>query len=164
MIQTQRTHIVPLEQNHFDSLIEMYLEPESNKYVAPLRDKPKSFFQGFLERKLAQNEMELGFWVVLENDSSKVIGTVNLNWFFPLSIFHIGCHLKRDYWNKGFATELLSALIHYGFEIKKVDQIHGIVEKDNSVSKKLMGNLGFEFDRAERLENMPLEIYKLYKS
>ena len=39
MISTSRTQIRPLKENDFELLISMYLEPKSNKYIAPLRNK-----------------------------------------------------------------------------------------------------------------------------
>ncbi len=161
MITTNRTYSRPLKQEDFNTLIEMYLEPDSNKYVAPLKNKPRELFKSFLQKKIEQNHHELGFWVALEKESNKLLGTVNLNLFEPLSIYHVGCHLIKDYWNQGYATELLEAVIHYGFHEKKLKEIHGIVEKENLASKKLLKKLGFNYDSTEILEGGQVEVYTL---
>jgi RimJ/RimL family protein N-acetyltransferase len=161
MITTNRTNIRPLEKGDFDALIDMYLEPDSNKFVAPLKDKPIDLFDSFLNKKIEQNNSEMGFWVAFEKGSNKLLGTVNLNFFNPLSIYHVGCHLKKECWNKGFATELLEAAINYGTRERKLNAIHGIVEKENLTSKKLMKKLGFNFNRIEILEGSQLVVYKL---
>ena len=161
MISTSRTQIRPLKEKDFEPLISMYLEPESNKYIAPLRNKNKDFFNEFLNKKLNQNKSIQGFWVVLEKNTNEIIGTVNLNLFQPLTVTHIGCHLKKEFWNKGFASEILRTIIEYGFIERGLEEIYGIVEVDNQVSKKLMKKLEFQFYKAEILDSIELEIYKL---
>lgn len=160
MLITRRARIRPLEKSDFDTLLSMYFEPDSNKFIAPLKDKSLEFYQTFLHRKLEQNRHELGFWVALEKDSDKLIGTVNLNVFSPLSIYHVGCHLKAEFWGMSYATELLDVLIKYAFEEKRLPEIHGVFETDNVVSKKLMTKLGFKYDRTAMVEATQLEVYK----
>ena len=43
ILTTERTISAPLVKDDFGSLIEMYLEPDSNTYVKPLRDKTPEF-------------------------------------------------------------------------------------------------------------------------
>ena len=124
MISTSRTQIRPLKENDFEPLTSMYLEPESNKYVTPLRNNNKDFFSDFLKKKLNQNKSIQGFWVVLEKNTNEIIGSVNLNFFQPLTLTHIGCHLKKEFWNKGFASEILKTIIEYGFNERGLEEIH----------------------------------------
>ena len=154
MISTSRTQIRPLKEKDFEPLISMYLEPESNKYIAPLRNKNNDFFNEFINKKLNQNKSIQGFWVVLEKNTNEIIGTVNLNLFQPLTVTHIGCHLKKEFWNKGFASEILRTIIEYGSIDRGLEEIHGIVEVDNQVSKKLMKKLEFQFYKAEILDSI----------
>ncbi len=160
LLTTERTNIRPLAMKDFKALVNMYLEPDSNKYVAPLRDKTEQFYLEFLNKKLLQNQEKQGFWVVELKTSHEIIGTVNLNFFEPLSIYHVGCHLMRAFWNKGLATELLLELIQYAKDVG-VGEIHGIVQKENQVSLKLLKRLGFEFHREEILNGDSLEVYQL---
>tara|TARA_B110000977_G_scaffold92497_1_gene122535 strand:+ start:1332 stop:1484 length:153 start_codon:yes stop_codon:yes gene_type:complete len=50
MISTSRTQIRSLKENDFEPLTSIYLEPESNKYVTPLRNNNKDFFSDFLKK------------------------------------------------------------------------------------------------------------------
>jgi len=163
-INSIRTTIEKLSPEHFDSLIEMYLEPDSNKYVTPLKNRDKIFFTEFLRKKLSANEKEIGFWTVKEKSSDQIIGTVNLNLFERLNLVHVGCHLKRDYWNLGFGKELFSRMIRYGIEERELSEIHGIIETENQVSKRLLLGLGFKFARKDILDSTPIEIYKYTSS
>ncbi len=159
-LTSERTTIEKLKSEHFDALIEMYLEPDSNKFVTPLKNRDKDFFLNFLEKKMSANEKEIGFWTVKERSTDQIIGTVNLNLFERLNLVHVGCHLKRDYWNLGFGKELFSRMIHYGIEERELSEIHGIIEMENQVSKRLLLGLGFTFIRKDILDDTPIEIYK----
>lgn len=84
---------------------------------------------------------------MLEKNTNEIIGSVNLNFFQPLTLTHIGCHLKKEFWNKGFASEILKTIIEYVFNERGLEEIHGIVEVDNRVSKKLMKKFRFQFKK-----------------
>jgi len=93
-LATARTISTPLVKEDFDTLIEMYLEPDSNKYIKPLNDKSREFYLDFLNEKLSQNEIAIGFWGVRSSTTNAIIGTTNLNFFEPIGAYHIGCHFK----------------------------------------------------------------------
>ena len=137
-LTTERTISSPLERDDFDSLLEMYSEPDSNKFVKPFQNKHPDFFSDFLNKRLLQNETSIGFWVVRCKETGEIMGTVNLNFFESIDGHHIGCHLKRENWNKGLATEILSKLVTYGLKEKGLNTIYGLVEKENLVSKQLL--------------------------
>ena len=159
ILSTSRTISTPLDKEDFDSLIEMYLEPDSNKYVKPLKDKSIEFYRDFLNKKLSQNEISVGFWVVRSKTTKDIIGTINLNFFEPIGAYHIGCHLKRENWNKGLATELLLNLMTYGIKKKSLDKIYGVVEKDNQISKQLLKRIGLHYISDKEILGSSLEIY-----
>lgn len=107
------------------------------------------------------NKTVLGFWTVRDLESNEIIGTVNLNQFKGSDIIHIGSHLAQNYWNKGFGTELLQELIDYGFNIRKLKYIHGIMSPDHIVSKKLLTKLGFDLMKEFENDGETLHLYRL---
>lgn len=163
ILTTERTFSTPLDKDDFDSLIEMYLEPDSNKYVKSLKGKSTEFYIDFLNKKLSKNETSIGFWVVRSKSTEEVMGTINLNFFEPIGDYHIGCHLKREYWNKGLATELLLNLITQGFKEKSLDKIYGVVDKENQVSKQLLKRIGLHYHSDKEILGSDLEIYSIDK-
>mgnify|MGYP006168944819 FL=1 len=159
-LYTERTTIIPLIESDIPEILEMYLEPDSFKFISPHKDKSKEYYQSFLQGKLAANKKALGFWSVRLNATNEFVGTVNLNQFQDSEITHIGCHLKSAAWNKGFATELMKELIKYGFEVRNLKAIHGIVEEYNIISAKLMKRLGFDFIEEIIDKKVKLNIYR----
>jgi RimJ/RimL family protein N-acetyltransferase len=55
-------------------------------------------------------------------------------------------------------------MIHYGIEERGLSEIHGIIEMENQVSKRLLQGLGFTFVRKDILDDTPIEIYKYTSS
>ena len=159
-LYTERTTIIPLIESDIPEILEMYLEPDSFKFISPHKDKSKEYYQSFLQGKLAANKKALGFWSVRLNATNEFVGTVNLNQFQDSEITHIGCHLKSAAWNEGFATELMKELIKYGFEVRNLKAIHGIVEEYNIISAKLMKRLGFDFIEEIIDKKVKLNIYR----
>lgn len=159
-LYTERTTIIPLIESDIPEILEMYLEPDSFKYINLHKDKSKEYYQVFLQDKIAANKKVLGFWSVRLHATNEFLGTVNLNQFQDSEITHVGCHLKSVAWNKGFATELMKELIKYGFEVRKLKAIHGIVEEGNIISAKLMKRLGFDFIKELIDKELKLNIYR----
>ena len=159
-LRTERTTIIPLSESDIPEILEMYLEPDSFKFISPHKDKSKKYYQVFLQGKLEANKKALGFWSVRLADTNEFLGTVNLNQFKDAEMTHIGCHLKNDVWNKGFATELMKELMKYGFEGRNLKAIYGIVEESNIISAKLMKRLGFDFLEEIMDKEVKLNIYR----
>ena len=161
VLSTARTIIRPLLIEDIPIILEMYQEPDSFKYIAPHKNKSLEYYQNFLESKIKLNRNEIGFWVVLSKENKHLIGTVNLNQFMDTSMAHVGCHLSRKFWNKGFATELMNALIDYGFSVRKLNEIYAIIEVDHFVSIKLFEKLFFKIEAKKTILGSDLEFYKL---
>lgn len=166
ILTTQYFTLSPLKSSEFEELIEMYLEPDSNKYVRPLQNKSREDYLTLFERKMSQNQSERGhgFWVIRRSQNQEFVGTCNLNELHGTSWFQMGCHLKRQYWNKGVATEVCQRILEYGFEELRVAEIFGIFEPENSASRKLCAKLGFTFDRYDTFMDQKIELHLCKKN
>ncbi|WP_107039650.1 GNAT family N-acetyltransferase [Brumimicrobium mesophilum] len=154
MLYTDRTFIKPIHKLDIPEIIKMYNEPDSFKYVKQYEGKSDEFYTTFLENKIAVNAKNLGFWSVRGKKNNEFIGTINLNQFSDTAMTHIGCHLKREFWNKGYATELLTELLNYAVTERKLKEVFGITDENNLVSKKLLKKLNFkEFEKRTILES-----------
>jgi len=59
----------------------------------------------------------------------------------------IGFAFLPDFWNKGFAFEAASAVLNDARERLKLATLLAIVNPDNEASIRLLGKLGFTFER-----------------
>ncbi len=160
-LNSQRVQITPLRKQDFSEIIEMYLEPDSNKYIRPLQTKSEEEFLKFLQKKLQTNRSleGLGFWTCRLHETGKFIGTGNLNPFFETDRIQLGCHLKSEFWNQGFAFEVLQALLEYGTSTLHLPIIYGFFEVENIGSQKLLKKLGFEFLAIENHFDIDLQVH-----
>jgi ribosomal-protein-alanine N-acetyltransferase len=159
-LSTQRTTILPIQEKDIPDILEMYIEPDSFKYIGPLANKTVTFYTEFLQKKITTNKTEVGFWVVREKKNNSFIGTVNLNQFQDSVMTHIGCHLKSEHWNKGYAKELVKELLNYGTSNRKLEEIFGVFDVDNTVSRKLLEGLGFKPFEKRQIQDKEVNIYR----
>lgn len=59
----------------------------------------------------------------------------------------LGFALDRAYRSKGYAREAAEATVVYARDVVALDRIAAIVSPDNGASLRLLGDLGFTFDR-----------------
>jgi Acetyltransferase (GNAT) domain len=52
--------------------------------------------------------------------------------------------IARKFWSKGFGREAVSELIRAAFELQEVTSVVAVVDPENTKSRRLMDNLGFE--------------------
>ena len=64
--------------------------------------------------------------------------------------------IYKDYWNKGFGTEALKAILFFGFNTLKLHKISAGCDIDNFASKAIMEKVGMRFEslwRKDRIRN-----------
>lgn len=57
---------------------------------------------------------------------------------------HVGFLLGHDWWNQGYGTEALQAVLEFGFRHMNVHKISAAHNTDNPASGKIMGKAGME--------------------
>lgn len=87
------------------------------------------------------------WWAVCSVDNTVFYGAVGLN---NISKTHrkaeIGFWLSPEYWGQGIMPEVVPEILNYGFNTLNLHRIEGVVEKENTNSKRLMEKLGFQHE------------------
>lgn len=89
---------------------------------------------------------------------------------FFTSCVEIGWRIKKEEWNKGYATEAAKACLHYGFKTLQFEKVYSFTSAINVKSENLMKKIGMtkegEFDHP----NIPFDnalcrhvVYKIDK-
>jgi len=90
-------------------------------------------------------------WFVILKENGKMIGTLGMHKcdFTPSNAnsYEIGYAFDDDYWNMGYATEAVKAVIKYLFEELKLDMIGVSHFPGNEASKKVILKTKFKFYR-----------------
>lgn len=104
--------------------------------------------KNFLHKTIASYAKDPGYgdWAVVDNHNNHVIGMASLEIVPNSHEIEAGYMLRRDYWGRGFGTEILSGLIDYGFYQLRCDKIMGICLTHNQASMKVMEKCGMHRD------------------
>ena len=87
-------------------------------------------------------------WIVELKDSHDLIGTIDVpsKKYMDFGALEIGYCYSEKYWNKGYGTEALKAVIKYLFEECDADIIFAEHLEENPASGKVMQKCGMIFE------------------
>jgi len=84
-------------------------------------------------------------WVIVRKEDNAVIGTCGFNsWVKKSSRGEIGYELGRTYWGNGYASEALSEIIEYGFNVMELNRIEAFTVPEAVRSINLLKKFGFK--------------------
>lgn len=83
-------------------------------------------------------------WGIELKENNTLIGDCGLGHINEPKIpTELGFMLSKKYWNKGYMSEVLKAILEYGFEELGLHRIQGWTHSDNIISSRLLLNNGF---------------------
>lgn len=159
-LQTERTTLSLLTETDFPDMMELSRETDTFKYLKKLRDMNEGEYRQFLQIKTDQIKTGAGYhWAVRLKTNDEFIAAVNLNPIGKSSRLQIGCQLKRDYWNKGYATELTKWLRDFAVQDLGLTTVYGVFEKENAASRRLLEKLGFKWEETKTENGIEVEFH-----
>ncbi|WP_334092175.1 GNAT family N-acetyltransferase, partial [Helicobacter typhlonius] len=91
-----------------------------------------------------------GIWAIIEKQSGAIIGNAGLN-HTEISlkgktqkIVEIGYLLHRNFWGKGYGSEVARMCVKYGFETLGLEEVYCLIKEDNKASIKVAKMLEME--------------------
>lgn len=148
IIETERLILRKLETTDINDLFEILSSERVTKYYGkyPMKNLSESedlilkFHKAFSEQKSIR-------WGIELKEINRIIGTCGFHcWNKNHFRAEVGYELGEAFWNKGYATEAISDILKYGFELMNLKRIEAIVYPENKPSEKLLLNLGFEHE------------------
>uniref|UniRef100_UPI003A87534E GNAT family N-acetyltransferase n=4 Tax=Helicobacteraceae TaxID=72293 RepID=UPI003A87534E len=105
--------------------------------------------QEWLDKQLAHyQQYGFGIWAIIEKQSGAIIGNAGLN-HTEISlkgktqkIVEIGYLLHRNFWGKGYGSEVARMCVKYGFETLGLEEVYCLIKEDNLSSIKVAQKLG----------------------
>lgn len=160
MITSKRCYLELLAEEDFDALLEMFLEPDAFKYIAPLKDKTPEFYNNFLLKKQQEVSQVLGYyWVIRDHSSKEFIGAINLTPIPNTNKTQIGWQLKSKHHRKGLAYEAAQAAFQFALNKTTIDPIYAVFESENLASEKMIKKLGFQKNSEQKEAGITVETY-----
>lgn len=101
-----------------------------------------------------------GVWAVLNKTNEEIMGHCGLRYIDDAEDVEIIYLLDPEFWGKGYATEAGNEVIQYAFNFLRLDKLVARVRPDNSMSKKVIDKLGFEYIGDKEYAGRTLSFYK----
>lgn len=149
-------------------------DTEVMEFFPSIQDR--TYTQSFIERMQAEfAQRGYCYFAVEVLDTAEFIGFIGLHLqefesdFTPCT--DIGWRLKKEVWNRGYATEGAKRVLQYGFEILGLEKIYSITPVLNKKSERIMQKAGlhkekeFEFEALRAApELVPCVLYSIEKN
>lgn len=106
--------------------------------------KPRLYHDCAIELKPGASSEDTGRG---DRERGEVVGWISLGHApnFLTTDWVVGYLLRREYWGRGYATEALTAVLDYGFDVLKVPRIYAECYVANTASARVMERAGMRF-------------------
>lgn len=165
MLRTERLVLGQLDECDAEFIRGLLNEPSFLRYIGDrgvrtiddarryIREGPVAGYEryghGLLRVALQGDDAPIGMCGVLKRDS--------------LPEPDLGFSFLPAYWSKGYALEAAGAVMRHARDVLHVDRILAVTTHDNLPSMRLLGKLGFRFERMVQLGDDPAEL-RLFSS
>lgn len=170
-LPTPRLTLRPARMSDAQDLFEYSRDPEVARHV--LWDAHSSIYQtrGYIRFLLRQYRSGAPSTFVIEHTRQrKVIGTIGFMWMQQENrSAEVGYSLNRSYWNQGYMTEALRAVLDFGFSRLYLNRIEAQHESANPASGRVMAHVGMRHEGTlrQRLYNkgryVDVELYSILR-
>lgn len=146
VFETERLLVREIERDDFEQLNRICSDPELMKFVGDSNPLSPEQTLKWIEVTIC-NYMEKGFgnYAVIEKTGSAFIGYCGLVYSESINQIELIYALKKEYWNKGLATEVAIAMLDFGHSRKKIETIYASIDPLNVASKKVLEKIGFKY-------------------
>ncbi len=160
MFETKRLIVETLCEDHFEFFAKIQGDPDVMRYIGHgkrSRENARMIFDRFLNHGKTYG---FSFGCVYEKKGRVPIGFAGLiHLMFEGEEIEIGYYLFKEFWGKGYGTELAKGCISWGFSHLDVDALFGIVQPANQASRRVLEKAGMTF--AEETEYGGIAVQKL---
>lgn len=145
-LETDRLLLRPVQRKDAEDIFSYASDPEVARYV--LWDPHRSIAETRNYIRYLRMLYRRGLpssWAVMLRESGHVIGTIGLMWYsVQNSSAEIGYSFSRAYWNCGYATEALDAVIRSLFHSLPVNRLEAQHDVRNPASGRVMEKCGMQ--------------------
>ena len=97
-------------------------------------------------------------WPVIHQTEARLIGVCGFSDAFPPDV-EIGWRILPEFWGQGYATEIASATLDYGFRTWRFPRIIAVVDPANQASVRVMVKAGMTYDGCFAFQNIEVARY-----
>lgn len=154
-IETERLILKAMTINDVEITYKLRSNIEVRKYIMQTLCKTRTEAEAHVEKVLRlQEENKTVTWVIHYKPENLKIGTICFwNFSDDRKKAELGYDLLPQYFNKGFMSEALQAVILFGKQKLNLNIVEAYTHEDNSNSIKLLEKFGFIFQPERKDED-----------
>jgi len=146
-IETERLILRPLTIADLEDVWAYASDPEVTRFTIFDYHTSRRTTQQWLESALASSAGENFLFGIEHRVDGRVIGSCAIRaWNREHNLAEMGWALARAFWNQGYATEAVRALIGFGFEHLKLNRIQALCVPAHLASRRVMEKAGMKFE------------------
>ncbi len=147
-LRTPRLLLRRFRMEDVDDVFAYARDPEMTRFVFWQAHSSVEDSREFLQRTLqGYADGHPPAWAIEHTEDRVVIGSCA---YHEVSIMNlrgeIGYALARKYWGKGIMTEVVRAMLDYGFRVIRLNRIEARCDVDNTASWHVMEKVGMKFE------------------
>lgn len=167
IIETERLYFRELLVTDEAGIFELDADPEVHQYLGKQQivtiEQARKTIQFIRDQYISNG---VGRLAIIEKETNSFVGWGGFKLITEPVNGHkdyhdLGYRFIKKYWGKGYATESTKAVIEYGLNILKLQEIFAIADEGNLASKKVLEKCGFVYKSSFDYENTPHDWFEL---
>ncbi|WP_226673414.1 GNAT family N-acetyltransferase [Rossellomorea aquimaris] len=143
MVTIERCELHILNKDDTYRIKKLYDDDRVRKYLGGTVSE-ESFTHRFNEMLHSSNKEH--YWTIFNKSTQEFMGMVFLDTYHDGVQTEIGYQFLPEFWGKGFAREVIKAVIQYGFETMGLDKVVAETQSQNQASCRLLISVGMRFE------------------
>ncbi len=146
VLETARLVLRPIRRQDAQDIFSYASDPEVARYVLWEPHKSIAETRSYIRciRSLYRRGLPAS-WAVVLRETGRVIGTIGFMWYSDVnSAAELGYSFSRMFWNNGYATEALRAVIASAFSTLSVNRLEAQHDVRNPASGRVMEKCGMQ--------------------
>lgn len=161
--ETERLLLREFDISDAQVFYELNLDEEVMKYTADRVFTTVEESADIIRNYKQYQQYGFGRWTVVLKDTSTVIGWCGLKYIPSVQEVDLGYRFKKEFWNKGYATEASKACLDIGFQQYNLNLIVGRTMNNNAASIRVLEKIGMIFWKEYDFEEHPGVYYRIFK-
>ncbi|MDB5078802.1 MAG: acetyltransferase, ribosomal protein N-acetylase [Chloroflexi bacterium] len=139
-LQTGRLLMRRMVMSDVPDLFEVASDEEVTRYITWETHRSLSDTERFIQVVHDwYDRQEVLYWAVLRQSDMKLIGTCGIfEWVPKDARAELSYTLGRPYWGQGYASEVVSVMVRFAFEVMQLNRLEGRCLAENTASARVM--------------------------
>ena len=148
ILETERFVLRSLRLEDEEGFFELFSDPEVLKFYNMSQLTELEQAREHIAKRLARFAEGTAFrWAITLRGEDRLLGTIGFhNWDKEHLRAEVGYDIARRLWGQGAMSEVLPAVVRYGFEELGLNRMAGLCDPQNHGSRRVMEKAGFQVE------------------